>query len=151
VALEGEVIELDVEGRPAPKGSRIAARTKGGRSYTYPASRFEKPWVDAVKGVTMIVMRHHATLEPPYAVELEFRISPACKPRYLYPVQSDLDKLVRATLDGLVRGNALKDDSHVTVLTASKRYVRDGEPPGVHARFMSLAASAGNPVAHALN
>jgi len=138
------VIQIDVDGRPAPKGSRIMARTKTGKSYSRPASKYEKPWVEAVKTATQIVMRH-AQLAPPYRVELEFRLQ---KPKpngraSPWPTGHDLDKLARSTIDGLVQGGALSDDRHVTALTASKRYAEPGEQPGVVARVSENAPIAG--------
>lgn len=138
------MIELDVEGRPAPKGSRIAGKTKSGKPYTYPASTYEKPWISAVKRETQVVMRHHETLEPPYHVELEFRLKPPQRSRKTvdWPTAHDLDKLARCVLDGLVAGRAIEDDRHVTALTASKRFVRQGEATGVHATITNPAANA---------
>jgi Holliday junction resolvase RusA-like endonuclease len=133
------MIEFDVTGRPAPKGSRTQGKTKTGRSYTYPASKHEKPWVEAVREATRIVMRHHARLEPPYAVALEFRIAASKHARYAWPSQNDVDKLARAVVDGLVKGGALSDDRHVTALTSRKRFCAPGEQPGVHA-FVSQDA-----------
>jgi len=43
----------------------------------------------------------------------------------------DLDKLVRAVLDGLAIGGAFNDDSQVAELIASKRWADDACPPGV--------------------
>lgn len=129
------MISIDVEGRPAPKGSRISARTKAGKSYTYPASKYERPWVLAVKEATQVVMRHHAQPEPPYTVELEFRLvepKPHAR-RAKHPTMHDLDKLARAAIDGLVAGGALSDDRHVTCLTATKRYLTAGESAGMSA------------------
>ena len=139
------MIEIDVEGRPAPKGSRIAGITKTGHTYTRAASKYEKPWVDAVKTATQIAMRHHRSLDPPYEVELFFRLQPPKQPTPRtkpWPVTPDLDKLVRAVLDGLQQGGCLADDRHVTALTTGKRYVRQGEAPGVHATITNPAASA---------
>jgi Holliday junction resolvase RusA-like endonuclease len=137
-----EVIAVDVDGRPAPKGSRITGTSKAGNTYTYPASKYEKPWVDAVKGATQIVMRHYAMPEPPYRVDLEFRLAKPRQRRYEFPPVPDIDKLARATVDGLVAGKALRDDRFVTILTATKRYVRPGESPGVHAEIESVPALA---------
>jgi Holliday junction resolvase RusA-like endonuclease len=135
------MIEFRVEGRPAPKGSRMQGYTKSGKGYTYPASKHEKPWVDAVKNATQVAMRHHPPVPPPYAVDLEILIATVRRPRYTYPVVPDIDKVARATIDGMVNGGALCDDSHVTALTVTKRYVRPDEAPGAYARFWSLAAS----------
>ena len=136
------MIEVHVVGRPAPKGSRLTGTSKAGHTYTYPASKFEKPWVDAVKQATQIVMRHHRQPDPPYAVTVEHVIARPKNPRYEYPYQGDIDKLARATIDGLVQGGAMKDDAHVTALTTSKRYARPGEEPGAHATFTTIPASA---------
>lgn len=136
------MISIEVEGRPAPKGSRISKISKSGHSYTYPASKYEAPWVDAVKKATQVVMRHHTTPAPPYALDLELRIKrPVNRARYEWPSGADLDKLARAVIDGLVSGGALEDDRHVTDLTVHKRYVRENELPGVHAIVTRPAAS----------
>jgi Holliday junction resolvase RusA-like endonuclease len=127
------VIEVDVAGRPAPKGSRIAAKTKAGKPYTYPASKHERPWVDAVKRATQIAMRHNAQPAPPYVVELDFRLQAPKRQVTDHPTAHDLDKLARSVVDGLVQGGAIEDDRHVTVLTARKRYAVLDECPGVRA------------------
>jgi Holliday junction resolvase RusA-like endonuclease len=131
------VIVVNADGRAAPKGSRIAGYSKKGKMFTRPASKFEKPWIDAVKAATQVAMRHACDEGPPYTVELEFRIARPANPRYAHPAGHDLDKLVRAALDGLVAGGALSDDRHVTLLTASKRYVLGGEAPGIRAVIRS--------------
>lgn len=128
---------VNVEGRAAPKGSRIAGYSKKGKMFTRPASKFEKPWIDTVKGATQVAMRHARDDGPPYRVELEFHIARPANARHGHPASHDLDKLVRAALDGLVAGGALCDDRHVTRLTASKRYVLSGEAPGLRAVVLS--------------
>lgn len=132
-------VRVVVEGRPAPKGSRIAARTKDGKPYTYPASKYEAPWVAAVAEATRQVMRREDTIEPPYAVELEFLIGmprpdnwrKAGSPSYPAKTGGDLDKLARAVIDGLVKGGAMTDDRHVVELHASKRWAAEDEAAGV--------------------
>jgi Holliday junction resolvase RusA-like endonuclease len=137
------MIEIDVDGRPAPKGSRISGVTKTGQTYTRPASRHEAPWIAAVKRSTQIVMRHHQTPEPPYEIELEFRLKPPQRSRRgAWPTANDLDKLARSTIDGLVTGKAIQDDRHVIVLTARKRFACPDEEPGVHVTITNPAASA---------
>jgi Holliday junction resolvase RusA-like endonuclease len=128
------VIQIEAEGRPAPKGSRIMGHTKAGKSYTRPASKFEKPWVDAVKAAAQIVMRHHSMPEPPYDVELHFYIERPSNPRYGWPVKADIDKLARAALDGLVAGGAIRDDKHVTTLTVTTGWAM-ARAPGVSAHI----------------
>jgi Holliday junction resolvase RusA-like endonuclease len=128
------VITVEVAGRAAPKGSRIMGHTKAGKSFTRPASKFEKPWVDEVKQTTQVVMRHHAMPEPPYDVDLYFYIARPKNPRYGWPVKADIDKLARAALDGLVLGGALRDDKHVTALTVRTAWATT-HAPGVTAQI----------------
>lgn len=138
------MITVEVEGRAAPKGSRIMGHTKTGQSFTRPASKFEKPWVDQIKTATQIVMRHHPMLDPPYDVDLHFYLERPKNPRYGWPVKADIDKLARAALDGLVLGGALLDDKHVTGLTVRTRWA-DSRAPGVTAqieRAKTLALAA---------
>jgi Holliday junction resolvase RusA-like endonuclease len=132
---------VDVAGRPAPKGSRTAAKTKHGKLYTYPASKHERPWVDAVTDATRLVMRHRATPAPPYHVGLTLRIPRPVRQApsaYAWPTQHDVDKLARAVIDGLVKGKAMVDDRHVTSLTVCKLFVADGEEPGVTASVQEV-------------
>lgn len=136
------MIEIVVAGRPAPKGSRIAGRTKDGRSYTRAASKYEQPWVEDVKATAQIVMRHHDIPAPPYEVRLEFHLKKSQhrkKDAPDYPTVGDVDKLARAVIDGLVKGGAMQDDKHVIALTATKRFAYPGEPTGVLAEIRSLA------------
>ncbi len=137
------MIRVEVEGRPAPKGSRIAGISKAGNTFTRPASKYEKPWVEEVKRATQVVMRHHAQPERPYRVDVEVIVAPAIKPAFDYPANGDLDKLVRAVVDGLMLGGAIKDDRHITELTARKRYAEKGEPSGAVALISSALVLAG--------
>jgi Holliday junction resolvase RusA-like endonuclease len=139
------MIVIDVEGRPAPKGSRIAGRTKTGRTFTRPASRYEAPWVEAVKTAAQIAMRHHEQPAPPYRVALEFRLTKPGKYKAEMPwwsTKHDLDKLARAVLDGLVHGGAMADDRHVIALTATKRFAEPGESEGVNAQVEGVLVGA---------
>jgi Holliday junction resolvase RusA-like endonuclease len=119
------VITFYVEGRPAAKGSRIAGKRKDGTVFTRPASKYEKPWTDAVKAQSPT----HPRFRGPYVVELEFIFKRPKKPSYPYPVL-DLDKIVRATLDGLQFGRVISDDKHVVEVQAMKRWALPGETQG---------------------
>lgn len=130
------MIEVFVEGRAAPKGSRIQGRSKKtGKAYTWPASQFEKPWTAAVKKEVQIAARHAASMSAPYRIELEFVIERPVKPSYAWPTKSDLDKLERCVIDGIVQGKGISDDRHVTALTSSKRFANPGERQGVWLRI----------------
>lgn len=135
--LEGvpEPIFVFVEGRPAPKGSRIAGKTKTGKAYTYPASVYEKGWVAEVTHAAKLAMRHREMPEPPYEIDLTFYLKPSKRPKYPWPSSLDLDKLARAVIDGLVKGGCMKDDRHVCALTVRKTWARQDRPPGVIAEI----------------
>jgi len=135
VAVEPIVVEI--QGRPAPKGSRMAGKTKAGKAYTYPASTYEKGWVAEVTHATQLVMRHHPTPPPPYAVTLTFRLLKARRSIYSFPTGPDLDKLARAVIDGLVRGGAMTDDRWVCTLTARKIFATSEAEMGVRAEVLS--------------
>ena len=139
-------IVVEVEGRPAPKGSRIAGKTKSGKAYTYPASKFEAPWVARVAEDTRQTMRHERDLQMPYAVDLTFRLH---KGRYAgrahpWPTTHDLDKLARAVIDGLVRGGALEDDRHLVELHCRKDWAPSDVQEGVRAEIRSLSENYEN-------
>jgi Holliday junction resolvase RusA-like endonuclease len=128
--MTATVARVRAEGRPAPKGSRIQGRDKAGRSYTRPASKYEKPWVDAVKEAAELQARH-VTVTPPYVVDVQIYVQATKhKPAHWWPAQSDVDKLARAVIDGLVFGGAIDDDRNVAELHAVKRFCEPGEPPG---------------------
>jgi len=117
-----KTLVFEVFGEPAPKGSRTVGRRKNGTIYTRPANPKEKSWAKAVSDAC----RGHVGFDGPYEVELKFRFVSPGKPSYSYPSRSDLDKLVRCTLDGLVVGQVLTDDRHVTRLVAQKEYGTEG-------------------------
>ena len=140
--MTDDLLAFRVLGRPAPKGSRIQMRRKDGTPFTRAASKYEAPWVRAVRDACLSQMRHRTMAQPPYAVDLSFEIAPSKvangrKRNYTYPVQSDLDKLARAVLDGLVQGGAIKDDRYVIRLSASKRFAESEDAQGV---WVSVAA-----------
>jgi Holliday junction resolvase RusA-like endonuclease len=112
-----------VSGVPAPKGSRISGRRKDGSIFTRPASKGEHIWVEAVAEVA----KGQPKLPPPYSVELHFSMPRPKKPSHEYPTRGDLDKLVRAVLDGLTRGGVIVDDRHVTDLSAAKFWAEPGD------------------------
>lgn len=132
-------VRIAVEGRPAPKGSRIQGVTKDGRMFTRAASRHEKPWVDAVKRATEVAMRHHPAIPAPYAIHLDILVrSPTKKSAKPWPSQHDLDKLARSTVDGLVLGGAVDDDRNVIELHARKRFTTDDEEAGAVALVATI-------------
>lgn len=113
---------LFVDGLPAPKGSRITGVRKDGKLYSRPAHKGEKMFGELVATSCL----QHKTLTPPYTITLKFHLPKPQKPSYGWPVRGDIDKLARCVLDGLVRGDLLVDDRHVTALNVVKMFATGG-------------------------
>ena len=129
---------IEVHGTPAPQGSKIRNRYGA----VYESNRNVAPWREAIRAevqrqvlvplagavVCEIVFRmprpkgHYGTGRNAEYVRKGAPGSPASKP--------DLDKLVRAVLDGLTDGGAWKDDGQVVALAARKMYAWPGTPTG---------------------
>jgi crossover junction endodeoxyribonuclease RusA len=106
-----------VSGRPAPQGSK--RHIGGGRMIEM--SKSVGPWREAVRGEAQRAFS--APLEGPVKVSVEFLLAKPKSVRRDTPcVRPDLDKLIRAVLDGLTAGGAFGDDAQVTELSASKSY-----------------------------
>lgn len=131
---------FEVLGLPATKGSvRSFVNRKTGRVVSLSDNPRLKGWEAAVAwsaraagarpGLEPAVARMEFRLPRPKghlgkggAVKASAPLVPTTKP--------DIDKLVRAVLDGLT-GVAFVDDSQVVEVAASKRYCAEGEAPGV--------------------
>lgn len=105
-------------GRPAPQGSK---RTAGSRRVVE-VSAYLKAWREAMLVQLSWQYRYRAPMTPPYRVEVEFIQGKPKKPAYEWPVQGDLDKLVRAVGDALQQAGVIVDDKHITCWNASKRF-----------------------------
>lgn len=122
-ALVSATARLTVYGEPAPKGSRTAGTRRDGTRYTRPACKREHDWTEAVASqARWLGTQLDGLPAAPYAVELTFYLTRPARPAHAYPSRTDLDKLARCTLDGLVRGGVLTDDRHVIELRACKRW-----------------------------
>lgn len=116
---------IRVDGIPAPQGSKI--RTQYGMRE---ASKRVAPWrkavVNAVKGLD--------PLDPPYEVIVHFFIPRPKTTKAAHPVApsvGDIDKLLRATLDGLVIGGLIEDDRFVIAGSQSKAWAGSDGPGAV--------------------
>ncbi|MEK6273222.1 MAG: RusA family crossover junction endodeoxyribonuclease [Actinomycetota bacterium] len=121
-------VTLTVRGTPAPKGSRTLGKRRDGSTFTRPASNAEHRWVEAVALEAMAARTRAGAIEPPYAVVLDFAMRRPARPAHDWPTRADLDKLIRAVLDGLTRGGLIEDDRHVVRVDAAKWWA--GEPGG---------------------
>lgn len=124
---------IRINGIPAPQGSKRHV----GHGAMVESSARVKPWREAVRSETQ--RRLEAGLAAPIGagepvvVDLMFYVPrPVSLPkRVLLPAKRpDLDKLIRATLDGLTDGGLLHDDAQIVGITARKHYARDDCTPG---------------------
>ena len=149
--------EVQVAGLPVPQGS-TRAFSRGGRVHTTndPSGRIER-W----RGDIRTAVRDVAPAAPasdPVAMRMSFRM-PRPQNHYLpanarrpkpelrldaphwVPSGADVDKLARAVLDALT-GVVYVDDSQVVSIVAAKRYVADGEGPGLRLEVRDAGAPA---------
>jgi|DEB0MinimDraft_6_1074348.scaffolds.fasta_scaffold117495_2 Holliday junction resolvase RusA-like endonuclease len=123
------MLEFFVIGTPAPKGSHVG-RMINGRVAIFPTSSGAlKSWERAVK-IVASAAAPKVPIDSPVSVELEFVIRRPKKPKFSVPATTpDIDKLARATLDGLSK-IIISDDARIVALKVSERYQRDDEPTG---------------------
>jgi crossover junction endodeoxyribonuclease RusA len=127
-------MRIRVNGIPAPQGSKQRFPNGGMRE----SSRAVGPWREAVRAEAQRACGQpgHAPLPAPgqpTMIVLQFflpRPRSAPKSVVLPAKRPDLDKLVRAVLDGVVAGGALADDAQVTWLQAEKSFADDENPAG---------------------
>lgn len=126
-----EPISFEVEGIPAPQGSKTAV-TQGGRARVIEGGSStgraaHRAWRQAV---------HHAAadmagddpIDVPVTVTMTFRFPmPQSRPRRTWSTgwawkstKPDLDKLVRSTCDSLVTARLVADDARIAQVRAEK-------------------------------
>lgn len=127
------ICEFFVAGRPIQQGSKTAFVVGGRAVMTDQNHKTLKPWR---RDVARAAADAHSgpRLEGAVEVLAEFFLErPASVKRELPTVYPDLDKFVRALLDGITQAETVwRDDAQVVVLQASKVY---GQTPGVRVRI----------------
>jgi len=118
-------ITFHVEGTPAPQGSKT--RTRYGM---FESSKRVKPWREAV----IAAVSNMEQIAPPYEVRAHFfiprpRTTAAAHP--VAPAIGDVDKMLRATLDGLTQGGIITDDRFVIEAHTSKAWAGEDGPGAV--------------------
>lgn len=123
-----------VHGRPAPQGSKRSL----GPGRMVEQSPHVYPWREAVRGATEKAVAENHWMPPDGQVSLHC-VFTLPRPRSHYrtgkhsgalradapqfpTTRPDLDKLLRATLDGLTDSGAIHDDSQIFHLAAAKVY-----------------------------
>ena len=137
------MITIRVAGVPAPQGSK--RHVGGGRMVE--SSRAVGPWREAVRAETQHTLttgvplyQWPMTQQNPVQVTVKFTlprpqghygtgrhattIRPSA-PRWPHR-KPDLDKLIRAVLDGITQGGAIADDAQVVRIAAQKTYGTPG-------------------------
>ena len=131
------MIIIEVRGQPAPQGSKRHV----GHGIMVESSKAVGPWREAVRAETQRAMRMKpGPFTGPVLVNITFQLA---RPRSHYRTgryaallkdtapgfasgRPDLDKLLRAVLDGLTAGGAWSDDGQVAMVEAVKRYGTPG-------------------------
>lgn len=138
------MIQFEVLGTPAPKGSRRAVKNKWtGKAMTIPGGSKQneanlKSWDVAVREAALAAVRsvgsQPAFIQCPVRVKILFVMRrPAGHfnkkglklTAPIYPiVKPDIDKLVRSTIDSMT-GIVFDDDARIAVLDVRKEYAMD--------------------------
>ena len=125
-------MQFEVFGRPEPQGSSRAFVHKG-RAVVTSDNPNLKDWRNLISAAAREQMNGLPPLDSPVSVEVAFYLPrPKSVKREEPTVKPDLDKLVRAVLDGLT-DIIYRDDAQVTSVRASKHYVTDAVPNPVAA------------------
>lgn len=139
------LMQLDVIGLPAPKGSKKAFlhKTTGRPVVVESAGRALRSWEEAIAQAA----RDHLARQPappmtgPLAMTIGFRF-PTVKSdpyRYWHATKPDIDKLERAVCDALKVGGLISDDCVISKLSGAKRYIIGDENTGCTIDIENLA------------
>ena len=146
-----------VPGIPQPQGSTRAFK-RGAKIVTTSANKNLRPWRHMVTLVAQSAMR-----ESPFQAGLGTAASVEVRVAFAFPrpkshhgkrgilpsapthhvVRPDLDKLIRAVLDGLTEAAVFGDDSQVVSIVADKVYTPT--PPGARITVTPMAQPAVTP------
>lgn len=124
-----------VAGLPAAQGSKRHV----GNGRMIEMSKAVAPWREAVRAETQRAMQDRFPLTGPLECRINFFLPrPKTLPKKVtYPAKRpDLDKLIRAVLDGLTAGGAWGDDGQVIALIATKEYAGSEDKPGCRIQVM---------------
>lgn len=128
-------MNITVKGTPAPQGSKNSAIVNG-KVVMWEASATKiEAWRRAIKEATHEALNAGAkpfTTEP-LVVEITFILERPKTNKRQYPTtKPDLDKLIRATLDGLTQAAVWLDDCQIVAINSVKLYETQHRQPGAH-------------------
>ena len=118
------MIKFTVFGKPVPQGSSKAFYVKSlGRAVITSDNKHLKPWRQQVTETAMSLQADAIPDDRPVEVILDFYFArpKSAKKRVGMTVKPDIDKLIRAILDGIM-GVLFRDDSQVVSVHARKHY-----------------------------
>lgn len=123
------ILTVHIIGTPAPQGSKRHV----GHGVLVESAAGVRDWRMAV--ALQVASKRNSQALPaftgPLRVDIRFLIHRPVKPRHPLPdTRPDLDKLVRATMDGITDSAAWNDDAQVTTLHVTKRYAPNGTALG---------------------
>lgn len=122
------VTSFQVEGVPVPQGSKTVFMVKGRPILADVNTAKLKPWRKAVAAAARAASPA-VQVENPVSLLVTFTFEKPKSVKRLWPsVKPDLDKLLRALLDGITESGLWRDDAQVVDVRVSKVY---GLTPGV--------------------
>jgi Holliday junction resolvase RusA-like endonuclease len=127
-----QIVDFEVDGVPVQQGSKTGFVAGGRAIVTDQNKKTLKPWR---QNVTATARAAHPgdRLEGPVLMVVEFRfVRPKTVKREWPAVQPDLDKLLRALLDGITDSGLWRDDAQVVTAHVSKVYA---DRPGVRVQI----------------
>lgn len=114
--------EFEVYGTPVPQGSKRAFVVNGRAVIADVKGKELKAWRSLIVTAARAIAPE-TPLDEAVSVWVTFGIEkPASVTREVPSVAPDLDKLLRALLDGLTDSGLIRDDSRVTGISAEKVY-----------------------------
>jgi Holliday junction resolvase RusA-like endonuclease len=132
-----------VPGIPVPQGSKKGFSPRGSTlvQIVDDNKAVLNPWREQIARVAFGTWAYSQPIDGPCRIDAAFVLprKPSVK-RALPSVPPDLDKLLRALLDGITQaGNVWADDSRVVEVHTTKVY---GAQPGVHVTITQISAVA---------
>lgn len=125
-------IAFFVLGNPRPQGSKRHV----GNGVLIEQSKYVKEWRNNIAWKAKENTKKQFT--GPIQLSMVFVLKKPQKPKHSQPIsRPDLDKLTRAVMDSLTR-ICYEDDSQVTKIVATKKYVEKNDSPGVFIKIKEI-------------
>lgn len=121
-------IEIAVQGEPVPQGSKRCF-CRNGKANLVESNKALRPWRQVITTTALgaAARANWETADNAINLTVTFRMSKPKSTRRGTPcVKPDLDKLLRAVLDGLTDARIWTDDSRVVLIDAHKTYAENG-------------------------